>query len=332
MLKSPKRQKNLDEQWQPNRAQKHTMLDAIDQIVDWKPIEKKLHNMYSPVMGRPAIPPLAMFKLLLIEMFYNLSDVQVVEELKDRRSFERFCGLDLVEDSVDDTTLVKFRERLRQHGLMEKLFEEFNKQLERRGLYVKKGSLIDSTLVEGHHRPGKRGKDGKVLDSDVAWTVRDGKPLHGMKVSLSVDEKSELIRDVVFTPASVHDEGLFGELVCGDERKAYADKGYASEENRRFLRAQGIGDGICYKAVRERPLKKWQMAVNRFRSRHRVAVERKVAEIKEHHSMRRLRYSGIERNWVQVVLTVIVINLTIALKRACLLTYIQFLHLSIPCF
>ena len=133
MLKPPERQKTLEEQWQPNRPRKECVLDEIDKLVDWHPIEKRLEKMYSRDRGRTAISPLGMFKLLLLEYFYDLSDVRVVEELRDRRSFERFCGIDLLAHAVDDTTLVKFRERLREANLAERLFRIFDKQIEEKG-------------------------------------------------------------------------------------------------------------------------------------------------------------------------------------------------------
>lgn len=309
MLKPLDRQKTLEEQWQPNRPQKECVLDEIDALVDWEPILRRLEKMYRKDRGRPAIPPLGMFKLLLLEYFYDISDVRVVEELRDRRSFERFCGIDLLENEVDDTTLVKFRERLREANLTERLFDIFDKQIETKGLLIKKGTLVDSTLVRGAHRPGATGSDGAALDPDVAWTRRDGKPEHGMKVSLSVDEGSEIVRQVVLTPASVDDHTVFADLVLGDEKKLYADKGYASRKNRNILASLEIGNGILYKGCYRRKLRGWQVSLNKRNKRHRDNIERKFAEAKKRHGMEQLRYRGIERNWVQVVFTVVAMNL-----------------------
>ena len=170
--------------------------------------------------------------------------------------------------------------------------------------------------MRGLHRPGATGKDGETLDEDVDWTVRDGKPEHGMKVSISVDEGSEIIRQVVLTPASVSDMDLLYDLVMGDEKKAYADKGYASWLNRQILSAFSIRDGILHKAVRGRPLAGWQVSLNKRNSRHRANIERKFAEAKERHGMDRLRYRGIERNFVQIVMTAVTMNLKRFLKLA----------------
>jgi len=316
MIKEKDRQKSLEEQWQPNRPRKECMLDEIDELVNWEPIEKRLLKMYSKCKGRPAIPPLGMFKLLLLEYFYDLSDVRVVQELHDRRSFERFCGIDLLEHRVDDTTMVKFRERIREANLTQRLLNIFNKQIEDRGLLIKKGTLVDSTIVKGLHRPGATGREGDVLDPDVAWTKRDGKPEHGMKVSLSVDEGSDIVRQVVLTSANVNDMEIFADLVLGDEKKVYADKGYASEQNRDILALLEIENGMLYKGCYRRKLRGWQVSLNKRNSRHRANIERKFAEAKKRHGMEQHRYRGIERNWVQVVFTVIAMNLKKFVKLA----------------
>lgn len=314
MLRPPNKQMSLEDQWQPERHRKEGMLEEIDRLVDWQPIEKMLKKMYSKSTGRPALEPLGMFKLLLLEYFYNLSDVKVVEELHDRRSFERFCGIDLTEHRVDDSSLVRFRNRLEENKLMERLFDAFNRQLEAKGLLVKKGTLIDSTLVQGAHRPGATGKNGEVLDEDVTWTSRNGQGKHGMKVTIGEDEGSELVRKIDLVTACEHDAPLLPRVVCGDEKKVYADKGYASESNREYLMLHDIDDGILHKATRKHKLKGWQVSLNKVLSSHRSAVERKFAEVKRWHGMERMRYRGLERSKIQVFATMLIVNMKRAVR------------------
>ncbi len=215
----------------------------------------------------------------------------------------------MMEHKVDDTTMVKFRERLRKANLIESLFETFNKQIEATGCVLRKGTLIDSTITPSAHRPDDKGKDGKAIDPDVAWTRRDGELKHGMKVSISVDEGSEIVRQALMTPANINDAALFEDLVLGDEKKVYADKGYSSRANRDILEARKIGNGILYQGCRRKKLRGWQVSLNKRNNRSRVNVERKFAEAKCRHGMRQLCYQGIERNWIQVVSTIIVMNL-----------------------
>ena len=298
----------LEEQWRIHKP-KRGVLDQIKDLVDWRKINWQLERMYKRDKGRPAISPLGMFKLLLLEQFYDLSDVRAVEELHDRLSFQRFTEIGIYEHQVDSSSLVRFRERLMEKNRMEKVFKLFNEQLEEQGLVLKKGTIIDSTLVKGHHRPGKTGGDGSVLDPDAEWTARDGQVHDGYKVSISVDEGSELIREVIVTGAATHDAVLFDPLVIGDEKKVYADKGYASEFNRELLACLWIDDGICHKGYRNKPLTGWQVSLNKKLNRHRAAVERKFGEAKERHGMRRFRYLGLARNRIQAYVTALVMNM-----------------------
>jgi IS5 family transposase len=303
----------FEEQWMKYRPERG-MLDEMNKIVDWRKIGWQLERMYKRDKGRPAISPLGMFKLLLLEYYYDLSDVQVVRELHDRLSFQRFTEIDVHVHQVDDSTIVRFRDRLEESGRMEKVYKLFNEQLEAKGYIIKKGTIIDSTLVKSHNKPGKSDSNGGILDPDAEWTIRDGESHGGYKVSISVDEESELIREVMVTGAATHDSILFEDMVIGDEETVYADKGYASEANREYLWCLGIRDGICHKGYRNRPLLGWQVSLNKKLNRHRAAVERKFAEAKERHGMRRFRYSGILRNKIQAFATAMIINMKRALK------------------
>ena len=298
----------LDEQWRIHKP-KRSVLDEINKLIDWRKISWQLQRMYKRDKGRPAISPLGMFKLLLLEQYYDLSDVRVVEELHDRLSFQRFTGIDIYEHDVNSSSLVRFRERLIKRDRMEKVFKLFNDQLEEKGLVIKKGSLIDSTLVKGHHRPGKTGGDGGVLDPDAEWVKRGDETHDGYKVSFCVDEGSELIRKVHVTGAATHDTVLLDTLVIGDEETVYADKGYASEFNRELLACLDISDGIYQKGYRNNPMQDWQFALNKKLAKHRNAVERKFGEAKDRHGMRRFRYAGLVKNKIQAYITALVMNM-----------------------
>ncbi|MFQ5432478.1 MAG: transposase [Nitrospinota bacterium] len=128
------------------RRQKAAMLDEVHEIIDFRSIEKLLLKMYKGRTGRPPIPPLILFKAILLESWYGLSDVEVVQEIHDRRSFEHFLGMDVRKYHLDDTTLVKFRERLRTSGALNKVWGKVDASLSRKGFIVKQGTIVDSTL------------------------------------------------------------------------------------------------------------------------------------------------------------------------------------------
>lgn len=173
-------------------------------------------------------PPLVMFKALLLQQWFNLSDRDLSEAIADRLSFKSFLGLSLSDPVPDDTTFCRFRQKLQEEGLLEELFLLLDAQFERLGILVKKGSFIDATIVQAQRRPpsketkeedgsvdsagdGEDGKgsgskasltkDGKIYfksDPDARWTVKRGKPHYGYKVHINTDE-SGIVRCVEVT-------------------------------------------------------------------------------------------------------------------------------------
>lgn len=153
------------------RRKKQSMLDEVARVVDFRRIEKRLLKKMYKHGGRPPIPPLTLFKALLLESWYSLyslSDVEVAREIHDRRSFERFIGADMRQYHLDGTTLVKFRQRLRETGTLAKVWTEVDRALSERGWMVKKGVIVDSTLVEGACRRESKKEDGTPVDADEA--------------------------------------------------------------------------------------------------------------------------------------------------------------------
>jgi IS5 family transposase len=102
-------------------------LERLDRPLDWRPIEKALQAMYSATTGRPPCAPLVLFKMSLLQHCYGLSDPQCEELVSDRLSWRRFVGLGLQDAVPDETTLVRFRQRLREHGLHEQLLGLVNR-------------------------------------------------------------------------------------------------------------------------------------------------------------------------------------------------------------
>jgi IS5 family transposase len=291
------------------RPQKHTMLDEIERMVDWRPLERALETLYAKESGRPAIPPIMLLKALLLESWYNLSDVAVAQEIHDRRSFERFIGMDVRRYQIDDSTLVRFRERLRAGGAEERVLRLVAEQLERHGVMVRNATIIDATLVKAATRPQHKKQDGTPVDEDVKTTVRNRQPVDGMKVHVSMDRETEFIEEVRLTRITVHDHEVFEELIPPTARAVYADKGYASAAHRAWLDERDMRDRIFYKATCRHGLAARERDCNRRWGRVRNAIERVIGVLKHRCSLARLRYIGLRRNWTQVRFAVMAYNL-----------------------
>jgi IS5 family transposase len=162
-------------------------LERLDRTLDWRPLEKALQAMYPSTTGRPPCAPLALFKMSLLQHCYGLSDPQCEEQIGDRLSWRRFVGLGLQDAVPDETTLVRFRQRRREHGLHETLLGLVNRQLQAKGLILKTCTLVDATLLAAARRaPAKEDKTGG--DDDAGYTVKHGQPHYGDKAHVAVDE------------------------------------------------------------------------------------------------------------------------------------------------
>ena len=137
------------------RVSKKSFLNDVDRIIDWKPIEKLLLKHYKKTAsadGRPAYPPLPLFKMLLLQRWYNLSDPGLEEAVNDRLSFLRFTGFSFESSIPDETTICRFRNELIKKGLYKKLLSRINDQLEKMSILVKTGAIVDATVVSNIFR------------------------------------------------------------------------------------------------------------------------------------------------------------------------------------
>lgn len=307
MVGKPSNQLGFADLQASSRVDQDHFLLRIDREIDWRGINARLEAIYDPKMGRPSFPPLIILKTLLLQQWYKLSDPEAEEAIRDRLSFQRFLGLRMTDPVPDETTICRFRNKLVENRLYEKVFKDINQQLEKKGLVVKHGSIVDATLVKAHYRPTPPTQEAK--DPDASWTVKQNRPHYGYKAHMSVDKDSELIRRVEVTPAHVHDAEVFEEMVTGEEQGVYADKGYYGQERREYLERKGIFCGIMEKAVRGRRLDRWQEKKNKFISRVRSAVERRFGILKKHYGCVRVKYGGLERNRCQLFLLASAMNL-----------------------
>jgi len=274
-------------------------LQRLDQVLDWKPIEKILQAMYPATTGRPPCPPLALFKMSLLQHCYGLSDPQCEELVADRLSWRRFVGLGFQDAVPDETTLVRFRSRLREHGLHEKLLTLVNRQLEQKGLILKTCTLADATLLQAARRAPAKG-DPKGGDGDATHTVKQNKPHYGYKAHVALDSAHTLIRTVTLTGAHVHDSQQFETIVTGDEEMVIADKAYCSRKHDQWCARHKVANGILRKAKRGQKLPACTLRANRLFSSIRSRIEGVFGWWKRSAHYRRVRYEGWQANRLEL--------------------------------
>ncbi len=284
-------------------------LDDVHNIINWTEIEQTLSNLYSSVRGAPSYPPLMMFKILILQAWYNLSDEALEKQIARDFMFRCFINLSLSENVPDHSSIWHFRQLLNTEQLLEPLLKQINTHLERNSITVSLGSIniIDATVIEAKQSRKRKGKDGNnTQDSEAGYNVKtaaDGKrkTTYGFKAHANVDEDG-FVKKMTFTPGNVHDSQEFDKLLdCGRAKdklktcgEVYADSAHANKKNDKKLGKQN--NKVLHRAYRNTPLTQVQKQENKQCSSIRYIVERTFGLLKLHHGLGKARYLGLERN------------------------------------
>ena len=318
-----------------SRKSKRTFLDDVEELVDWTPIEKFLNkklNRKANVVGTPAFPAIMMFKIILLQQWYGLSDPAMEVALYDRISFIKFIHYSIEQKMPDETTICRFRNGLTRLDIYQELLDMVNFQFEKKGLFVREGAIVDATVVESASRPRKsvevvaedRSENSENSvdseessqnyksevtysdDTDATWLSKGGKFHYGYKIHVAVDNKLGMILANHCTPANKSDTGELPRLIENTKinkgSPVFADKGYSSRRNRGFLKEHGLDSKIMFKANRNKPLTEEEKECNRQISKVRFIVERSFGCIKKHFNFQRAKYKGIIKVQAQFML------------------------------
>ena len=255
-------------------------------------LEKHLIKESQGKGGRPPYDYVLMFKILILQRYYNLSDDQAEYQINDRMSFMRFLNLSIADDIPDSNTIWLFSERLTDLNLVKSLFELFQSQLEKLGLMVNEGKIIDASFVEAPRQRNSREnnqqiKEGKgeslwtdepnkkrQKDIDARWTKKNNQNYYGYKNHAKVDAGSKLIERYEITDAAVHDSQALDALLDkkqDKEQELYADSAYADQQE--ILEKHQVKDQIHEKGYKNKPLTDTQKESNTRKSKVRVRVE-----------------------------------------------------------
>lgn len=328
-----------------DRTRKAKFFRDIDKIIDWKKIGREIGKYYSKgesVTGRPSYDGLVLFKMLLVGIWYGLSDESVEEMTLDSLSVMQFCGLKLEDPVPDHCTLSRFRSELTKQKAWDKLLNKFNGMLKTKKVMLRKGTAkVDASLTASNYKPPKpnqfkitedRKEDNRELsevkkesdyqlglekintsiDQEARWVKKAGKYTYGYKRTVATDSDG-MIEAVHTTAANEHDSKGFKpvlEKVSKKKKKAvYADKAYKSKDHDEYLKKQGIKNRVHYKAYKNRSLTKWEKVFNRGVSKKRWVVERTFGSIKKWFDGGTARYKGLAKTHGQHVLEAIAHNL-----------------------
>jgi len=303
-------------------AGSNEVLGRLLAMLDWSRIETLLSELRSGRMGAPAYPALVMFKALLLQRWYALSDPALEEALKDRLSFRHFIGLPVTQALPDHSTLWRFREAMGA-TLCEAVFTEVNRQIEASGFVMKQATLIDASLVPAAVKPPSPPSGELALDADgrpasklvksehdpdAAWTKKEGRYHFGYKLHAAMDQTSRIVRRLIVTPANINDTVVADDLICGDEAMVYADKAYDTHARSERLASRGA-NGIMRRGHKRMQLGPDDVARNQRLAKQRGAIEPLFALFKNVYGFARARHRGLSRNTAAALLAATAMNL-----------------------
>jgi IS5 family transposase len=272
----------------------------IDAIVPWEGFRDRLEAAWrqpaaerKSKAGRKPWDAVLMFKAIVLCELYNLSDDQVEYQLRDRLSFVRFLGLGLEDTVPDAKTVWLYREQLAQAGVIESLFDDFDRHLKRQGYLAMGGQIIDASIVPVPKQRNNRDDNARIKngetpagwakqpakraqkDTDARWTKKHGRSHFGYKNHVGVDRRHKLVRRYQVTPASVHDSQVVEDILDPDNTASsiWADSAYRSAEIEAKLAEKGLKSRIHRKGRRGKPLSEREQRGNRTRAKVRARVE-----------------------------------------------------------
>jgi len=270
-------------------------LAKLDKVISWeifrRPIEEALYEEPKGAGGRPAYDKLMMFRILILQKYYNLSDEQTEFQINDRTSFKQFLNLKLGDKIPNQKTIWHFKEQLAKKDVSQKLFELFAKQLMNKGIIAKEGSMVDATFVDVPRQRNTREENADIKkgsiplefgenkakliqkDCDARWMTKSGERHFGYKDHINADSKTKLITKYSVSAASPHDSTELENLIDETDTSLYADSAYRSEKIEQFLEEQSCESFVHEKGYRGKPLTDKQKESNKKKSKIRARVE-----------------------------------------------------------
>ncbi len=298
------------------QTRKAVFLAEMETVVPWSRLEGLIEPFYPKKgNGRPPMLLSTMLRIHFLQQWFGYSDPAMEETLHDVPLLRRFAGLDAFEDAMpDESTILRFRHLLEQHELAALLFAEVNTVLSEKGLSMKRGSVVDATLIAA---PSSTKNRDKQRDPEMSQTRKGNQWYFGMKAHIGVDAESGLIHTVECTTAKVADNVMLKDCLHGDEKIVFADRGY--HQNNRTIEHLAAEEGLAILVPTKKPmggeLTEQQKKSNRILSAIRAVVEHPFRVIKRQFGFTKVRYRGLKKNTGQIVTLFALSNLWMARHR-----------------
>lgn len=307
-------------------------LERLNKAINWEIFRPSLNKVFKKEAkgagGRPPFDYVLMFKILVLQRIYNLSDDQAEYQINDRMSFMRFLGLHLGDRVPDAKTIWLFRDMLTNANIMRELFDVFNKQLEDAHLITRTGTIVDATFVDAPRQRNSKDENDerragnipeewqkpenknklRQKDLDATWTRKGGELHYGYKDHVKADADSKLITDYAVTTASTHDSQPMPEMINKNDEVVYADSAYWGKPVAEKL-PKNVINMIHERGTKKKPLSEEQRANNRKKSTVRCRIEHIFGFMTNSMHGITVRTIGIERATFNIGLLNLIYNL-----------------------
>ncbi len=301
------------------RTKKKEFLEQIEGMIPWGEWTAIIQPYYyKGERGNKPYDLERMLRIYILQNLYDLSDMSTVAEVVDSRAFSEFCGVESSNQMPDGDTLGRFRNLLIRHDIQEKLFTQVVEMLEKRGLLLKKGTIVDSTIITA---PSSTKNREKKRDPEAHSTKKGKNYYFGYKAHIGVDKDTGLVHTVKATAANVHDVTMTPELLTGEEETVYGDSGYLGAEKREDAVVRNKnGKKIRYKINRRPSQCKNRSARSKAqikrreheKSSVRAKVEHVFAIVKNRFRYRKTRYRGLRKQAAKLNMVFALANLILA--------------------
>jgi IS5 family transposase len=275
-------------------TRRERFLAEMDAVIPWARLIAVIEPHYPKAgAGRQPLGLEKMLRIYFLQQWFNLSDPAAEDAIYDSESMRRFAGVELGDDVVpDETTILRFRHLLEQHGLTAGIFAEIQGLLEEKRLLLRSGTIVDATIIAA---PSSTKNASETRDPEMKQT-RKGKAWHfGMKLHVGTDRRG-IVHTVLATNAAAADITQLPELLHGQEREVFGDQAYWKEADRQGFEARGVRYRMNRRPKAKQPLSERWKKINRARSRTRARGEHAFRVIKQLWGFAKVRYRGLAKN------------------------------------
>lgn len=298
----------LENKLQKVKTKKSEFLAQMDRIIPRTQFTEVVAKKYVYAhTGRPRYSHELMLKIYFLQSRFGLSDPDMEDHLYENITFQLYCKIDIATDAIpDETTILNFRHFLEKYKLQKKFLEITNKILVDNKIMLKNWTIVDATIINA---PSSTKNEDKKRDPEMHSTKKWNQRYFGWKAHIGVDKDSGLVHTVEITWANIHDSDKFKELLHWQEDVVYWDWAYKSEELQEYFEWKNVKYLVHDRAYRNKPLTEHQKASNKKKSSVRCRVERCFQILKEKFKLRKFRYRGMEKNWLQLHTLFTMVNL-----------------------